>query len=138
MSKDGFQNIFVLDHYTRFAVAVLMGTQFAKTVAEALMNNFIIPYGIPKRIHADQEGNSLSNLIKELCTLFNIKKPRTKPHHLMGNGFTERFNRTLLNMMGTLEPEQKKDWKKHVGFLAHAYKCTRQGAAFLKKSYDCS
>ena len=41
----------------------------------------------------------------------------------MGN---ERFNRTQLNMMGTLEPEQKKEWKKHVGFLAHAYNCTRQ------------
>jgi hypothetical protein len=32
----------------------------------------------------------------------------------MGNGMTERFNRTLLNILGTLESNQKKDWKSHV------------------------
>jgi hypothetical protein len=32
----------------------------------------------------------------------------------MGNGMTERFNRTLLEMLGTLEPEKKKKWKAHV------------------------
>ena len=35
------------------------------------------------------------------------------------------FNGTLLNMLGTLTPEQKKDWKIHVPALVHAYNCTR-------------
>jgi hypothetical protein len=45
---------------------------------------------------------------------------------LWGNGITERFNRTLLNMLGTLDSSQKKDWKYHVAGLVHAYNCTRQ------------
>ncbi len=38
---------------------------------------------------------------------------------------TERFNRTLMGMLGTLETEQKQDWKRYVAPLVHAYNCTR-------------
>ncbi len=39
----------------------------------------------------------------------------------MGNGMVERFNQTLLNMLGTLTDIQKADWKAHVPTLTHAY-----------------
>ena len=42
----------------------------------------------------------------------------------MGSGLAEMFNRTLLNMLGTLEDHQKADWKSRVPVLAHAYKST--------------
>ena len=66
-------------------------------------NIFIVHYGFPARIHSDQGRNLESNLIKELCSLARIKKSRTTPYHSMGNGMVERFNQTLLNMLGTLE-----------------------------------
>ena len=43
----------------------------------------------------------------------------------MGNGQCERFNSTLMNMLGTLEDDRKADWKKHVPALVHAYNCTK-------------
>ena len=42
----------------------------------------------------------------------------------MGNGQYERFNQTLLKMLGTLEEYQKSDWKAHVPTLVHAYNAT--------------
>lgn len=96
----------------------------AKTTAQAFYNNFVIPYGIPYKIHSDQGANFESSLIKELCLLLNIQKTRTTPYHPMGNGICERFNRTLINMLGTLQPNQKQDWKTCIGPIVHAYNST--------------
>ena len=38
----------------------------------------------------------------------------------MGNGITERFNRTFLKMMGTSENDMS-DWKSHIPAPVHAY-----------------
>ena len=48
----------------------------------------------------------------------------TSPYHPQTNGQCEWFNSTLLNMLGTLTPEQKKDWKSYVRAMVHAYNCT--------------
>ena len=37
----------------------------------------------------------------------------------------ERFNSTLMDMLGTLQPDQKADWKVYVPSVVHAYNCTR-------------
>ena len=42
----------------------------------------------------------------------------------MGNGMVERFNKMLLNMLGTLSEQQKSDWKAHVPTLTNAYNAT--------------
>ena len=62
-----------------------------------------------------------SKVIRNLCKLAGIKKTRTTPYHPMANGMVERFNKTLLNMLGTLSDKQKKNWKSHVQILTHAY-----------------
>ncbi|KAK3106463.1 hypothetical protein FSP39_020529 [Pinctada imbricata] len=124
--KGGFEYVLVItDHFTRYAVTVPTRNITAKTTAEAFLKNFVIPYGIPQKIHSDQGANFESNIIKELCALLDIAKSRTTPYHPMGNGQCERFNRTLINMLGTLNKDQKKDWKRYIGPLTHAYNCTR-------------
>lgn len=121
----GTKNVLVItDHFTKYAVAVPTPDQKSKTVAKALWNNFFIHYGFPERLHSDQGRDFESTLIKELCSLLGIKKTRTTPYHPRGNP-VERFNRTLLEMLGTLEEEDKTRWRDFVQPLVHAYNCTR-------------
>ena len=125
-SKGGYQHILVItDHYTRYAQAIPTKNQLAKTTAEAFFNHFIVHYGIPKRIHSDQGTNFESKVIKELCQLTGMKKSRTTSYHPMGNGMCERFNRTLLNTLGSLESHKKQNWKAYLGPMIHSYNCTR-------------
>ena len=126
MSKGGFENILVItDHYTRFAYAIPTRNQSAYTTAKCLWENFIQYYSFPSRLHSDQGRNFESKVIQELCKLAGIRKSRTTPYHPQGNGETERFNQTLLNMLGTLSDDQKADWRSYVLPLVHAYNATK-------------
>ena len=126
MSAGGYEHILVItDHFTRYAQAIPTRSQSAKTTARILFDNFICHYGFPSRLQSDQGRNFESEVIKELCSIANIDKSRTTRYHPMGNGMPERFNQTLLDMLGTLEDDQKSDWKTYVPSLVHAYNSTR-------------
>ena len=125
-SKGGIENILVItDHFTRYAQAIPTRNQTARTTAKALFDHFFVHYGYPARLHSDKAQNFESKVIQQLCKIGGIKKTRTTPYHPMGNGQVERFNQTLLQMLGTLENSQKSDWKSYVPALVHAYNATR-------------
>nr|XP_061828743.1 uncharacterized protein LOC133614632 [Nerophis lumbriciformis] len=123
--RSSTKNVLVItDHFTKYAVAVPTSNQKATTVAKALWDNFLVHYGIPERLHSDQGPDFESHTIKELCQIMGIHKIRTTPYHPRGNP-VERFNRTLLNMLGTLQDQDKTHWRDFVKPLVHAYNCTR-------------
>lgn len=112
------------DHFTRYAVAIPTPNQRVHTVAKCLCDNFIVHYGFPERLHSDQGPDFESKTIKELYELAGIKKVHTTPYHPQGNP-VERFNRTLLQMLGTLSQPDKLHWKYFVKPLVHACNCTK-------------
>ncbi|XP_038135153.1 uncharacterized protein LOC119779547 [Cyprinodon tularosa] len=125
----GIANVLVVtDHYTRYAQAYPTRDQKASTVAKILLEKFFVHYGLPARIHSDQGRDFESKLIKELLTVLGIKKSRTTPYHPQGDPQPERFNRTLLSMLGTLDPVKKKCWSQQIAAMVHAYNCTKSDA----------
>lgn len=122
----GISNVLVItDHFTRYAQAFPTKNQKALTVAKVLVEKYFVHYGLPNRIHSDQGRDFESRLIRELLTLLGIKKSRTTPYHPQGDPQPERFNRTLLSMLGTLNQEKKRQWSQHVVPLVHAYNSTK-------------
>lgn len=132
----GIANVLVLtDHFTRYAQAFPTKDQKALTVAKVLWEKFFVHYGLPARIHSDQGRDFESHLIKELLGMLGIRKSRTLPCHPQGDPQPERFNKTLLSMLGTLDPAQKNRWSQHITQLVHAYNCTKNEATGYSPYY---
>nr|XP_055033931.1 uncharacterized protein LOC129422186 [Misgurnus anguillicaudatus] len=132
----GISNVLVItDHFTRYAQAFPTRDQRAVTVAKVLVEKFFVHYGLPSRIHSDQGRDFESRLIQELLGMLGIRKSRTTPYHPQGDPQPERFNRTLLSMLGTLDPNKKSKWSQHISLLVHAYNCTKNEATGYSPYY---
>ena len=114
----------VTDHFTRYAQAYVTGNQQASTVARVFIDKFVTNYGWPVKILTDQAKDFNDLLFSALCHKAKIRKMRTSPYYSQTNGQTQRFNHTLMTMLGTLPTENKLDWQDWVSTLTHAYNCT--------------
>ena len=130
------ENVLVVtDHFTWYAQAYVTWTQTAQTTTKTLWDKFIVHYGSPKMILSDQGRNFESQLVADLYKLIGTQKLQSSPYHPYTNGQCERFNTTLIGMLGTLPPEKKSDWKNHVGVLVHTYNCTWNSATGFSPYY---
>ena len=114
----------VTDLFSRFAWVIPTKDQTAQTVAQALWHGVIQPFSCPQRFLSDQGASFESRLIKELCQYYGCVKSRTSSYHPQGNGTCERFNQTLMNLLGTLEKDKQDNWVESLPELVKAYNTT--------------
>ena len=67
----------------------------------------IVHYGLPKKILSDQGRNFESHLVANLFKLMGIQKLHTSPYHPQTNDQCERFNSTLIGVLGMLPPREE-------------------------------
>ena len=134
--KDKDHNVLVVtDQFTRFVQAFVTTSQTAQTTAKTPWDKYFVYYGFPEMIISDQGRNFESRVISELCKLGRVKELRTSPYHPQSNGQCDRFNATLLSMLGTLPPEGKATWTDKVGTLVHAYNSTKSAITGFSPHY---
>lgn len=86
-SQDGCELVMVMtDIFSKFSQAVSTWDQKAATVAEVLVREWFYQYGVPAHLHSDQGRSFESELVKQLCELYRVKKTHTTPYHPQGNG----------------------------------------------------
>ena len=124
-AKGGYEYALVCcDHFTKFVQIYATKNKSALAAADKIYNELVLKYGMMTRIHHDQGREFDNTLFKRLHQLSGTKQSRTTPYHPMGNGLTERMNRTVINMLKTLGEKEKKDWARHLSKLAFAYNVT--------------
>ena len=63
------------------------------------MEGVVCRHGAPQELLSDRGANFLSDLVSEVCKLFDVKKLNTSGYHPQTNGLCERFNSTLIQML---------------------------------------
>ena len=117
--------LMMTDHFTRYALMVVMKDQTAKTVTKVFYEYFIAVFGAPAKLLSDRGANFTSALVEELCAAFSIQKCRTTAYHTQCNGQVEHFHQTLFRMIGKLARNKKAQWEQDLLELLQAYNSTR-------------
>ena len=83
--------LIVVDYFTKWVEVFPVPDQMAKTCAAVIVNEVIAHLGSPLDLHSDQGRKYESDIFKELCSLFEVRKTRTSPRNPKCNGAVERF-----------------------------------------------
>ena len=110
-TPEGFRYILVIaDYFSKWTEAFPMKNKCADTVADILVENIILRFGMPLIIHSDQGREFENGLMKSLCALLGGTKTRTAPYHPESDGMIERFNRTCLMMLSMFVNDRRDNW----------------------------
>ena len=111
----------MVDYATRYLEAFPLKNIRAETIIEKLWEIWT-RLGIPKEVVTDQGTQFMSEKMKQVQELLDIKGIRTTPYHPQSNGLTERCNATIKAMLKRLCQEQPREWDKFLPALLFAYR----------------
>jgi len=100
----------MVDHFSRWAIAVPLQINDAATTARAITEELICKFGLPSRILSDRGTPFHNKLVSELCQLFGVRQLLTAAYRPQSNGLVERFNGTLKTTILALETEFNTQW----------------------------
>ncbi|UYV73901.1 hypothetical protein LAZ67_11001356, partial [Cordylochernes scorpioides] len=129
VSKDGNRWIIVCtDYMTRYAITKAIPDGGAIETAKFLVEDVILKHGAPREMVTDRGRNFISQVIKEINALCGIVHRFTTAYHPQTNGLTERFNKTLGDMLSMYTGVEQKDWDQVLPYVTFAYNTAKQEA----------
>ncbi|KAK9687374.1 Integrase zinc binding domain [Popillia japonica] len=108
------------DDLTKYSFATPVPNHESKTIAKTLTHIFTY-FGIPKTILSDQGPDFMSQLIKDLSTLFKTHHISTTPYHPQTNGALERSHLTLKDYLKHYIKPSQTDWDEFIPFAMFSY-----------------
>jgi hypothetical protein len=122
-SLEGNNYVLVItDYFTKWVEVIPLPDQTALTTSKAMMERIILYHGPPKAIVTDRGTNFTSELFNHLCRALHIKHRTTTAYHPQSNGLTERFNKTVVEMLRKYLNDGYTNWEEMLGAVAFAYR----------------
>ena len=93
----------------------------AVEVAKAFVHHWMLVYGPPLLLLADNGKQFISKLFQEIFRLLGVKNLFTATYHPQTNGQVERFNWTILAAIRHSVSDHQHDWGLFTEALTYAY-----------------
>ena len=116
----------VEDSFCQYCMAYLIPNKEAYTVAKVLMDHHFNIYGLPNKIHQENE--------RELFSEFKIQRTTTPPYNLSSNP-VEHIRRILTAMLGTRGPRVKESRDLWLNASVFAYNTTVSSSTKVTPHY---
>ncbi|KAL8441265.1 hypothetical protein Emag_007321 [Eimeria magna] len=125
LTRRGNNHILVIiDHHTRWVELVPLPNPTAAQVAQALFNEWISRWGVPRALLSDNGPQFTAELLRQLCTTFGISKLFASPYNPRGNSIVESYMRSLKTTLRLCLQHFRQGWDVVLPAAALAYRCT--------------
>ena len=114
------------DVFTKYCIAVPLPNITAATVAEAFVSNWISYFGVPFELHTDKASYFQGKVFTEVCKILGLDKTRTTSFRPMSDGFVERVNQSLNNMLNCVIVDSPFNWDLLIKMCVLAYNSSTQ------------
>jgi hypothetical protein len=111
----------VICTFTSFTWILPLREKDAISIAEALWDRVFATFGLPRRLHSDNDFILVSDALKILYDRLGIKKTTIYPGHPQGNAQAERMMR-YLNAAITVTLPSYHQWNRAIPMVLFAYR----------------
>lgn len=116
----------IQDEFSKFILFCGIRDCTAETIAKALVESWILYYGIPKILLSDNGANLCGEIMTQISAYFNIKRITTSIAHPQSNGSVERAHARLAEFIRATEKEIEEEisWESKLKLASFCYNNT--------------
>ena len=128
-TKGNLYIVHAIDIFTKWVETRAIPDQTAATIVKFLEEQVFCRHGSPKFLISDNGPCYISNLLEAHSKQYGVRQRFTTPYHSEGNGLSERFNRTMEEMLSHyISNSNQATWDAVLPQATFAYNTTVQAS----------
>lgn len=109
---------------TKYVVAHPLISKKSNEVAQALVNSFILRYGLPKEIATDRGSEFMSTVFQEVCKLLKITHLNSTAYHHQSIGALENSHKNLGSFLRIQSDNHPEAWSQWLPYWCFSFNTT--------------
>lgn len=125
ISSEGYRYVLTCqDDLTRYFLAIPLKDQESDTIARAFTEHVVLKFGCPETVLSDNGTNFVSNLMKRVFKLLQIKPKNTTVYRPQSNAALEKAHRSVKEYLRHYINKNLNDWNNYIPFFVFTYNTT--------------